>query len=50
MQKVWVPPVCERLWNPGPYNRHSDWVSAHWITIEKQPGYWTENRLWRTRR
>lgn len=42
--KHWVPPVYERVWNPGHFNRHGEWVSGHWITIETQPGYWVKKR------
>ena len=44
VHRVWVPPVCERVWNPGHYNRHGIWVSGHWMTIEKRPGYWAQKR------
>ena len=47
VQKVWVPPVCEEIWNPGHYDRCGNWVSGRWITIEARPGYWTEKRVWR---
>ncbi|MBS3756180.1 MAG: hypothetical protein KGY56_10835 [Desulfobacterales bacterium] len=50
VQKTWVPPICERTWNPGHYTRHGRWVPGRWITIEKRPGYWVEKKVWRSRR
>lgn len=46
-RKVWVPPVCERVWNSGHYNRRGDWVTGRWITLETQPGYWAKEGQWR---
>jgi hypothetical protein len=46
IRKIWVEPVCERVWNPGHYNRHHQWVPGQYITIEKSPGYWEEKRVW----
>jgi hypothetical protein len=50
IRKVWVPPVCEKVWNPGHYDRCGDWVPGRWITLEKSPGYWTKERVWVARR
>ena len=50
VRKTWVPPACERAWNPGHYNRYNYWVPGQWITIEKAPGYWTKKRVWVARR
>lgn len=50
MRKVWVPPVSERVWNPGHYSRHGHWVSGHWVTVERESGYWTKERVWVSRR
>ncbi|NNF99135.1 MAG: hypothetical protein HKM93_07130 [Desulfobacteraceae bacterium] len=46
VRKVWVPPVCEKVWNPGHYNRRGHWVPGHWITVESAPGYWKKERIW----
>ena len=46
VQKEWVPPVYERVWNPGHYDRHGRWVQGRWMQVESQPGYWSENRVW----
>lgn len=46
IRKFWVPPVYEKVWNPGHYNRWNEWVPGHWIEIEKSPGYWREERVW----
>lgn len=46
VQKEWVPPVYEKVWNPGHYDRHGRWINGRWIRIESQPGYWTEQRVW----
>lgn len=43
---VWVPPIYEKRWNPGHYNRHGRWVQGRWIQIETEPGYWTEQKVW----
>ncbi len=45
-RKIWVEPVCERVWNPGHYNRHHQWVPGRHIIIEKRPGYWDKKRVW----
>ncbi len=50
VQKVWVEPVYQRVWNPGHYDAHQNWVPGHYIKIEKQPGYWKEERVWVTTR
>lgn len=44
-QRVWVPPVYERVWNPGHYE-YSRWVPGQWINLEAQSGYWREERSW----
>jgi hypothetical protein len=46
IRKVWVPPVYEKVWNPGHYNRRGCWVPGKWIEIEKRPGYWDKERVW----
>ena len=46
IQKEWVPPVYEKVWNPGHYNRHGKWIDGQWIQIEKQAGYWDEQKVW----
>lgn len=43
---VWVPPVCERVWNPGHYE-YGRWVTGQYIVIERAPGYWIEERACR---
>lgn len=45
-QKTWVPPVYERVWNPGHYNRHGDWVPGQWIDVKTTDGYWHRERVW----
>ena len=45
-QKIWVPPVCQKTWNPGHYNRRNHWVPGRWIKIETQPGYWRSEKIW----
>jgi len=45
-QKVWVPSVTERVWNPGHYNRGGRWVKGHWIEVVRQEGYWSRERVW----
>lgn len=46
IRNIWVPPVCERVWNPGHYNRRGRWITGKWILIEKEPGYWKKERIW----
>jgi len=46
VQKVWVSPVWEKVWNPGHYNRRNRWVPGRYINIEKNPGYWMKKRVW----
>ena len=46
LRKAWVPPVYEKVWNPGHYNRRGRWVPGHWMRMETQPGYWEERRVW----
>lgn len=46
IQKEWVPAIHKKVWNPGHYNRHGDWVRGRWIKIEKHPGHWTRKRVW----
>jgi hypothetical protein len=45
-QTTWIPPIYERIWNPGHYNRKGDWVSGHWMEVETANGYWTRERVW----
>ena len=45
-QKTWVPPIYERVWNPGLYNRKGHWVAGHWMMLETSDGYWTRERVW----
>ncbi len=46
VRKTWVPPVCEKTWNPGHYSRCKRWIPGRWISIEKQPGYWRKEKVW----
>ena len=46
IRKKWVPPTYERVWNPGHYNPKGYWIEGHWMEIEKEPGYWVEERVW----
>ena len=50
VQKEWVPPQYQKVWNPGHYDRKGRWVAGHWIQQEVQPGYWTQTRVWVARR
>lgn len=45
-RRIWVPPVYEKVWNPGHYNRNHEWVCGHWIRLEKKPGYWKTEKFW----
>ena len=44
-QKVWVPPVYKKIWNPAHYDRQGRWVPWHWIQTQIAPGYWTKQRI-----
>lgn len=46
VRKVWVAPRCDKVWNPGHYNRENHWVPGQYITIETSPGYWEKERVW----
>lgn len=48
-QKVWVPPVYKRVWNPGHYNPGGHWIQGHWIEKQIAPGYWTKQPVWSAR-
>ena len=45
-QQTWVPPIHERIWNPGHYNRKGHWVPGHWMKVEASNGHWTRERVW----
>ncbi len=45
-RKEWVPPIYEKVWNPGHYNRRSHWVPGHWTRIKTERGYWNTERVW----
>ncbi len=45
-QKTWVAPTYERVWNPGHYDPRGHWVPGHWMELETQSGYWTQERVW----
>lgn len=45
-RRVWVPPVREKIWNPGHYE-YGRWFSGRYIMIERSPGYWAEERVCR---
>lgn len=46
VRRVWIPPIHERVWNPGHYNHKGRWVHGRWIEVVKEPGYWGEKRVW----
>jgi hypothetical protein len=45
-QETWVPPVYEKIWNPGHYNRKGHWVPGHWMEVQTTDGHWTKERVW----
>lgn len=47
-RRVWVPPVCERVWNPAHYEC-GRWVPGQWINLEVRPGYWRDEPFWSCR-
>jgi hypothetical protein len=50
VRKEWVQPTYKRVWNPGHYARRGEWIEGQWIEIVDRPGYWTEVRVWVSRR
>ena len=50
IRKTWVAPVYEKVWNPGHFNPRGRWVKGGWIQVEREPGYWEEERIWVARR
>lgn len=46
IRKKWIPPVYEQVWNPSHYNSRGHWIEGHWMKIEREPGYWIEERVW----
>ncbi len=49
-RRVYIPPTYTRVWNPGHYNRRGKWKNGRWIEIQNQPGYWTTEQVWVSRR
>lgn len=45
-QRVWVPPVYKKVWNPGHYNRRGRWLPGHWVQTQLKPGHWRKERVW----
>lgn len=46
IEKAWVPPKYDKVWNPGHYNRRGRWIPGHWMEIEVEPGHWSERKVW----
>lgn len=46
LQKTWVPPVFEKVWNPGHYNRKGRWIPGHWLKVQSSEGHWSKERVW----
>ena len=46
MRRIWIPPVYEKVWNPGHRNHNGRWVPGRWIEVVKEPGHWCEKREW----
>lgn len=49
-REIWMPPTYKKVWNPGHYNRHGNWIEGHWIKIIDKEGHWIRERVWVTRR
>ncbi len=45
-RRTWVPPVHEKVWNPGHFDSRHRWVPGGWVSVVKEPGYWSEERVW----
>lgn len=48
-RQVWVPPIYEKVWNPGHYE-YGRWVPGQHIMLERTPGYYVEERVCRNYR
>ncbi len=46
VREVWISPVYEKVWNQAHFNSRNEWVKGEWIRIEKEPGYWSRERVW----
>jgi hypothetical protein len=46
LRRVWVPPITETVWNPGHYE-YNRWIPGQYISLEREPGYWREERVCR---
>ena len=46
VRRVWVPPVCEKVWRPAHVNRHGKRIGGRWIRVEKRSGYWSRQQVW----
>ena len=49
-RNIWVPPTHRTVWNPAHYTVHGQWVPGRYVEIVDQPGYWTKEQVWVTRR
>lgn len=46
VQEQWIPPVYEKRWNPGHYNRRGQWISGHYKKFLVQEGYYKKVKIW----
>ena len=49
-KKIWVPPVYNRVWNPGHYSYRGQWIPGGWVKIKARQGHWSRTRSWISRR
>ena len=45
-EKVWMPPVYEKRWNPGHYNPRGHWVNGGYQRFIIKDGFWKKTRVW----
>ena len=46
MRRHWNAAVFKKVWNPGHYNRHGQWVPGHWLQVKVESGYWAKEKVW----
>ncbi|SLM28097.1 exported hypothetical protein [Desulfamplus magnetovallimortis] len=50
IEKIWIPPVYDKRWNPGHYNKRGRWVKGQYDMVIVRGGHWEERKIWISRR
>ncbi len=45
-EKVWMPPIYEKRWNPGHYNPRGHWVNGSYQRVVIRDEFWKKKRVW----